>query len=204
MMKNRTPISIFPFLSVLLSTMGVLSFLAVTFLLFNQTEPAVQRVEKKIEVRWTGAPPHVRPILIECREGVIVIHSASGGGTVSFSRAALEKEVEIVKEIMARAWAELGAAPTQGQLWALFQREIPYDSRLRNSFTLLAHGIEQGNTAGESRRLLVERYPILLIYPDGLESYELASYLLETTTRLSTGLEPMLKGWDLPYSDLRS
>ena len=78
------------------------------------------------------------------------------------------------------------------------------ENRLNNSFTRLAYDIEQENTAGESRRLLVERYPILLIYPDGLESYELASYLLETTTRLSTGLEPMLKGWDFPYSGLRS
>lgn len=35
-MRNRTPISIFPFLSVLLSTLGVLSFLAVTFLMFTR------------------------------------------------------------------------------------------------------------------------------------------------------------------------
>lgn len=203
-MKNRTPISIFPFLSVLLSTMGVLSFLAVTFLLFNQTEPAVQRPEKKIEVRWVGAPPRVRPILIECRKGVIIIHSPSGRGPVSFSRAALEQEVDVVKDLMARAGAELGPAPTETQLWVLFKREIPYEPRLANSFTRLVHELERENNAGENRRLQVERYPILLIYPDGLESYELASYLLETTTRLSTGLEPMLKGWDFPYADLRS
>ena len=203
-MKNRTPISIFPFLSVLLSTMGVLSFLAVTFLLFNQTEPAVQRSEKKIEVRWIGAPPHVRPILIECRKGVIVIHSASGKGMVSFTRAALEREVGIVKELMARAGGELGAAPTKRQLWMMLKREIPYESRLIDSFTRLVDDIERDNNAGKNRRLQVERYPILLIYPDGLESYELASYLLDITTRLATGLEPMLKGWDLPYSDLRS
>jgi hypothetical protein len=29
--------------------------------------------------------------------------------------------------------------------------------------------------------------------------YDLASYLVETTTRLPMGLEPMLKGWELPY-----
>ena len=203
-MKNRTPISIFPFLSVLLSTMGVLSFLAVTFLLFNQTEPAVQRAEKKIEVRWNGAPPHVRPILVECRKEVIVIHSGSTKGRLTFSRATLEKEVGIVKELMARAGGELGPAPTESQLWVLFKREIPYESRLTDSFTRLVHQIEMENNAGENRRIQVERYPILLVYPDGLKSYELASFLVETTTRLSTGLEPMLKGWDFPYADLRS
>ena len=203
-MKNRTPISIFPFLSVLLSTMGVLSFLAVTFLLFNQTQTAVQRPEQKIEIRWNGAPPHVRPILVECRKEAIKIHSGGAGRMRTFSREALEKEVEIVKALMERAVGELGPAPTERQLWVLFKREIPYDSRFANSFTRLLHDIEMANNAGKNRRALVERYPILLVYPDGLESYELASFLVETTTRLATGLEPMLKGWDFPFADIKS
>ena len=29
--------------------------------------------------------------------------------------------------------------------------------------------------------------------------YQLTSYLLDTTTRLAVGLEPMLEGWSLPY-----
>jgi hypothetical protein len=59
--------------------------------------------------------------------------------------------------------------------------------------------VEIDNLSGQSQRKQVERYPILLVYPDGIATYDLAAYLVETTTRLSVGLEPMLKGWQLPY-----
>lgn len=203
-MKNKTPISIFPFLSVLLSTMGVLSFLAVTFLLFNETEPAVRRPEKKIEIRWTGAPPHVRPLLVECRRGSVIFHNGAGKTVVTFTKAALQREVRVVKELIQAGTGELGPAPTESQLWVMFKTVLPHETRLLGSFTRMVHDLEIDNLTGKNRSLRIERYPILLVYPDGLESYELVSYLLETTTRLATGLEPMQKGWDFPYADLRS
>jgi len=54
-MRSRTPISLFPFLSVLISTMGVLSFIAVTFLLFSSPAKVNLSEPEPVEVRW-GSP----------------------------------------------------------------------------------------------------------------------------------------------------
>ena len=201
-MKNRTPISIFPFLSVLLSTMGVLSFLAVTFVLFSGTDAPRTKPEKQVKVSWVGAPPHVRPLLVEFRGNTVLIHDRPGGR--SFARAALEREVAVVKELMATSESDLGLTPSETQRWFFFKTTVPQEPRLAASFTRMMHDLEIENLTGQNRAQQVERYPILLIYPDGVETYDLASYLLEMTTRLATGLEPMLPGWDLPYQKLGS
>ena len=201
-MKNRTPISLFPFLSVLLSTMGVLSFLAVTLVLFSGSDTPLARPKQPVEVRWVGAPPHVRPLLVECRRGSVLIHDGPGGAR--FDRPALEREVAIVKELLAAASGELGPTPSETQRWFYFKTTLPQDPRLAASFTLWMHDLEIDNLTGKNRARLVERYPILLIYPDGVDTYDLASYLLEMTTRLAIGLEPMLPGWELPYQNLGS
>ncbi len=49
-----------------------------------------------------------------------------------------------------------------------------------------------------------EVLPTRTVYPEGIATYGLVSFLVETTTRLSVGLEPMLKGWSLPYRDQAS
>lgn len=203
-MKNRTPVSIFPFLSVLLSTMGVLAFLAVTFLLLSGTDPSLQKSAEELEVRWVGAPEHVRPLLVECREREIIFHGWKGGPVLRFNKGALHAELMIVRELLAVGMRELGPNPTDSRRWFYFKTAIPAEPRLRDTFTRLIHEIEIDNLTGSGRREQVERYPILLIYPGGLESYDLAARLLEMTTRLATGLEPMLPGWEVPYRNLDS
>ena len=66
---HRSPprVTLFPFLSVLLSTMGVLAFLSISFLLItpDQNETTFRR---QIEFQWVGAPGYVKPIFISCYE----------------------------------------------------------------------------------------------------------------------------------------
>lgn len=199
MMRNRTPISIFPFLSVLLSTLGVLSFLAVTFLMFSKGTPTPARHLQPVKVQWVGAPSYVRPILVECRRDGIVVHSGPGGATRRFDTAELKHERAIVHELVQEGWGKLGPVPSRTQLWFFLKGAIQNERRLLGTFTRSMHDVEIANLTGSSHRERIQRYPILLVYPDGIATYDLASYLVETTTRLSVGLEPMLPGWRLPY-----
>jgi len=203
-MRNRTPISIFPFLSVLLSTMGVLAFLAVTFLLFSRQEAVPEARSEPVEVRWVGAPPHVRPLLVECRENAVVLHSRAGGAGQTFTLAELEREVEVVRALLNEAGRRFGGPPSNTEQWLFFKESIPIEGRLKGSLTRRMHDLEIDNLTGKNREARIERYPILLIYPDGIPAYELAAFLIETTSRLSIGLEPMQKGWGLPYQEKTS
>ena len=59
-------VTLFPFLSVLLSTMGVLAFLSISFLLVipeNADDPAKPR---NFQFEWVGAPGYVSPIFFRC------------------------------------------------------------------------------------------------------------------------------------------
>jgi hypothetical protein len=58
-------VSLFPFLSVLLSTMGVLAFLAISFVVTTQEDVQPPRPQP-IEFQWVGAPGYVNPIFIRC------------------------------------------------------------------------------------------------------------------------------------------
>jgi hypothetical protein len=198
-MRNRTPISIFPFLSVLLSTLGVLSFLAVTFLMFTRGAATPERPAQPVQVQWVGAPPHVRPVLVEVRADVLLVHRPAGGAPLRFDRAGLERESELVRRLVQDGYGQLGPTPSRTQLWFYLKTAIQNDRRLLGTFTRHLHDLEIDNLSGQSQQQRVERYPILLVYPDGVPVYDLASYLVETTTRLPMGLEPMLKGWELPY-----
>lgn len=203
MMRSRTPVSLFPFLSVLLSTMGVLGFLAVTFMLLVSAAPVPeeQAQPEPVEVRWVGAPEHVRPLLVECRGDAVVLHEP-GGGQRRFTRSALQTEVNVVKQVVERGYESLGPTPQRTDLWLFLKSTLPGEERLSGSFTMALHEVEIGNLRGPAQEQRIERYPILLIYPDGVATYELASYLVETTTRLSMGLEPMLEDWELPYRNV--
>ena len=58
-------VTLFPFLSVLLSTMGILAFLSISFLLVipentDSTKP------RNFQFEWVGAPGYVIPIFIRC------------------------------------------------------------------------------------------------------------------------------------------
>lgn len=200
-MRDRVTVTLFPFLSVLVSAMGVLSFLAVTFLLFVRQDQALPVEKKPVQVSWVGAPEHVRPLLVECRDDGVIFHRRRNGTTRSYSVQALEKEVEIVKELEQRSIDQLGPAPDPYRLWLYLKNAIQAEPRLSRSFTKAIHSLELYNLTGEGRRSFIQFYPILLVFPTGVRTYELAAYLVETTTRLPVGLEPLLEGWELPYGE---
>ena len=192
-------VSLFPFLSVLVSTMGILSFLAVIFtLLAEQPEPSQQ----PIEVRWVGAPPHVRPFLIACREDEAILHDPFGEKR-RFPRRALEAEADRVRELRDHILPQLGSALNRRRLWQVMRQALPQDHDLRRSLALTLQRIETSNLSGRARQERREYYPVLLVYPDGLRTCDQVSFLLEHVTRLPVGLEPMLPHWQLPYVDLQ-
>ena len=59
-------VTLFPFLSVLLSTMGVLAFLSISFLLVVPQDANSLSTPKRIKFEWVGAPGYVKPIFIRC------------------------------------------------------------------------------------------------------------------------------------------
>ena len=59
-------VTLFPFLSVLLSTMGILAFLSISFLIVVPQDADSPAIPKRIQFEWVGAPGYVKPIFIRC------------------------------------------------------------------------------------------------------------------------------------------
>ena len=59
-------VPLFPFLSVLLSAMGILAFLSISFLLVVPPDADSPAIPKRIQFEWVGAPGYVKPIFIRC------------------------------------------------------------------------------------------------------------------------------------------
>ena len=190
-----------PFLSVLISMMGVLSFIAVTFLMFVRQEQIPVEPAKSVDVSWVGAPEHVRPLLVECKSDGVLFHSRTGVVSQFYPLRALEDEVAIVKQLRQQGLAQLGVTPDSYRFWLYMKEAIRRDERLNRTLTAEFNDLEILNLSGEQRRKVIQKYPILLVFPDGLRAYQLVSFLVETTTRLSVGIEPMLEGWSLPYQE---
>ena len=64
--KSVPKVTLFPFLSVLLSTMGVLAFLSISFLLVIPENVDDLSKPRKFQFEWVGAPGYVSPIFIRC------------------------------------------------------------------------------------------------------------------------------------------
>ena len=59
-------VTLFPFLSVLLSAMGILAFLSISFLLVVPQDADSLAIPKRVQFEWVGAPGYVKPIFIRC------------------------------------------------------------------------------------------------------------------------------------------
>jgi len=203
-MRARAQITLFPFLSVLLSTMGILSFLAVTFLLVSSPELNLPPPRKPIEVRWVGAPAYVRPVLVECLKDHVRIHVPNSAEPRRFSREGLTREARRVRELELKGLEQLGPVVEREQLKRQMKQWLRGEGGMRDSLTMAFDQIEEDNASGRAGNRDEVYHPVLLVYPDGVDTYDLVSYLIETTTRLPIGLEPMLKGWSLPYIGKRA
>lgn len=202
-MRNRTHVSLFPFLSVLVSTMGVLSLLAVTFSMFAGPDSklgpeAPKRAARMVDVRWVGAPPQVRPLLVECRSDGALVRLEQGKPPQFYSTLMLQQEVRTVRAMEEQGIRQMGLGISRQTLWLYFKSSIDREPRLKGTLTQAMHQLELSNLNGPNHEKREEHYPIFLVYPNGIESYDLVSYLVETTSHLATGVEPMLAGWALP------
>ena len=68
-MKHATHaprVTLFPFLSVLISTMGVLAFLSISFLLVIPENIGDSVKPSNFQFEWVGAPGYVSPIYFQC------------------------------------------------------------------------------------------------------------------------------------------
>ena len=63
---QTTNVTLFPFLSVLLCTMGILAFLSISFLLIVPHDSFFISKPKQIKFEWIGAPANVKPIFFRC------------------------------------------------------------------------------------------------------------------------------------------
>ena len=63
---QTTNVTLFPFLSVLLCTMGTLAFLSISFLLVVPHDSFFMYKSKQIKFEWIGAPANVKPIYFRC------------------------------------------------------------------------------------------------------------------------------------------
>ena len=83
--RNEPVVSLFPFLSVLLSTMGVLAFLSISLLLISQEDERENKI-KTHEFQWVGAPGYVEPIYFRCHEDRIQYYDlfSNRNRTISF------------------------------------------------------------------------------------------------------------------------
>lgn len=198
-MRQRLQITLFPFLSVLVSTMGILAFLAVTFMLVSRPDLNVAPPQKPIEVRWVGAPAYVQPILVECLADEVRLHAPGAAEPRRFPRDRLRREAEHVRDLEERGLQQLGPVVEREQLKRLMKTWLRGDGALRGSLTLAFDQVEQDNLRGRAGNRDEVFHPVLLVYPDGIVTYDLVTYLVEATTRLPVGVEPMLKGWRLPY-----
>ena len=200
---RQTGFSLFPFLSVQLGTMGVLSFLAIVLALLQTPGALPAKVET--EVQLVGAPPYVRPLLIECRKNGLWLHTKQGIPNRQFSLADLEREFTILNNLTEEVLKTLSLNAPREQVWLALKRLIPQHPSLKDSFITWLHEIEISNLKGESHSLRIQKYPILLVRTDGLDSYELATQLIEQSSRLAIGIEPLPTGWKIqPYPNLPS
>lgn len=195
-MLSRSAVFLFPLLGILVGTIGVAAFMTGTLALLGGSRDAAQR-GISVRVAWEGAPPYVRPLLLECRADGVTMHEGGQSPARFFSLARLAREAEVVQDLRERGMAQSGGILTRDQEWLFFKAVIERDPRLKDSLTLALHRVEIANLKRESRPQRDERYPILLVSPDGLDSYELAALVIGTTSRLSLAVEPVLAGWSV-------
>lgn len=194
-MRLRPAVSLFPFLSILVGAMGVVAFMTMTLTYLGGSRVDASAGRVPVQAEWVGAPAYVRPVLLECRADGVTLFEGTGAAPRFFTLDKLTREAAIVRDLHERGAAQAGGILTRDQEWLFYKAVIERDQRLKDSLTLALHLIEMGNLKGDGKPRREERYPILLVAADGLESYDLAAALVESTSRLAVGVEPLLAGW---------
>lgn len=195
-MKLRSPLTLLPLLSVMVAAMGTLAFLAMTLVPLQARQQRDWENGLRVQVEFAGAPARALALPLECRADGVTLHEADAAARF-FPVDRLRREAAVVRDLRERSSGQAGDALTRDQEWLFFKAVIGRDSRLKGSLTLALHLLEMGNLKGEARSRRQEYYPVLLVFPDGVTSYDLVAFLLETTSRFTVKAEPMLPGWSV-------
>ena len=91
--RSEPSVTLFPFLSVLLSAMGVLAFLSISFLMIT---PKLKEVtsRKEVQFQWVGAPGYGEPIFIRCLEDRIEYFDVFRNSNQIVSLESLFKQIQ--------------------------------------------------------------------------------------------------------------
>jgi len=195
-MKLRSPFTLLPLLSVMVAAMGTLGFLAMTLVPLQARQESDWENGSGVRVEFAGAPAQAQPVPLECRAEGVTLHEGNGAARF-FSLDRLRREVAIVRDLRERSSGQAGDGLTGDQEWLFFKAVIGRDSRLKSSLTLALHLLEMEDLKGEAQSRGEKFYPVLLVFPDGVPSYDLVSFLLETTSRFTVTAEPMLPEWSV-------
>jgi len=130
---------------VLLCIMGVLAFMAVSFLLLNQPQLPASEPEI-VEFEWVGAPAFVKPVFIRCLQNQIVYYDLFEGKDLRLSFR------ELISEIQAG----------NGRLTRYFKRVVVENSRIKRSFGSTEHFplflvYPDGGISAEMLMILIEQ-----------------------------------------------
>ena len=90
--KNNIPISLFPFVSVLLCIIGVLALITVAMPIAQEKE--ISQPMQQIQFQWVGAPEYVKPFFIRCFKGELIFDNVLLGTTQKITFEELIKEVK--------------------------------------------------------------------------------------------------------------
>jgi hypothetical protein len=132
---------------------------------------------------------------VECRLDGITFYEGREAPPRFFSMERLNRELAVVHNLQERGTAQAGGTLTRDQEWLFFKAVIERDQRLRDTLTLALHLVEIGNLKGEGKPKREERYPIILVSADALNTYGVVTELMDITSRMPVGVEPLLPGW---------
>ncbi len=91
---QTTNVTLFPFLSVLLCTMGILAFLSISFLLVVPYHNDYISKSKQIKFEWIGAPAYVKPIYFYCYKNRIEYYNLFENRSYTLFLDGLLKQIE--------------------------------------------------------------------------------------------------------------
>jgi hypothetical protein len=202
-MARLSSLTLFPLLSIMVAAMGTLAFLAIALGIVQGHTDLQRETSVRVRLELDGAPPRAQAFPVECRSDGVTLHAA-GIPSRFFPVERLRKEVAIVRDLHDRSAGQAGGTLTRDQEWLFFKAVIERDARLKGSLTLALHLIEMANLKGDARNPQKrEYYPILMVFADGVVTYDLVSFLLEATSRLPAQAEPMLPGWGMQSAQAR-
>ena len=165
-------------------------WLATASLALEQQSRALLREQRTVRFAWQGAPQPTQLLVVQCRADGVALTTPGGGPKHFFPLSELAREVVMVKALQDRVAGRVAQGAGRRAQWQALGKLLPREPRLRDSLSLALRRVE--HRGGQGREPWA---PLLLVYPEGLQSYDLAAFLVDAATLWPVVAEPMLPGW---------